>query len=88
MLSKKNGNSLRLVSKKWKEYMPPEALKKKWFQKMGTASDWFRMRKDGGVGKYIKQGTTIGRPMHMNKCFCGTKEAGVIESIRQFRMSV
>ena len=38
------------------------------------------MRKVGGVGEYIKQGTTFGRPAHMNKCLVGENEAGVIET--------
>ena len=37
------------------------------------------MRKVGGVGEYIEQGATIGRPAHMYKCFVGANEAGVIE---------
>ena len=38
-------------------------------------------------GEYIKQGTTIGRPAHMNKCLCGMKAAGVMVTWRNLRMS-
>ena len=44
------------------------------------ASQRLGMRKDEGVGEYIKQATTIGRPAHMNKCLVGATEAGVIET--------
>ena len=41
----------------------------------------------GPPTKYIKQGTTIGRPAHMNRCLCGTKQAGVMVTKRNLRMS-
>ena len=51
------------------------------------ASQRLGVRKDGGVNKYMKQATTIGRPMHMNKCLCGMNEAGVMDAWRNFAMS-
>ena len=45
------------------------------------------VRKDGGVGEYIKQATTIGRPAHMNKCLVGENAAGVSETYLNFFMS-
>ena len=83
-----------MVPKKWEEapndawVRKATALKAPQYNPIpwdyAVALPWEHLRdlasEKGGVGEYIKQATTIGRPARTNKCLAAWNEAGVIEA--------